>query len=311
MARESRRKRDARRFGEGRLADRLLGERWQPTAYINDEYFFFSGHLRDCISTSVLIDAENVCRYWADQSEAKGEAPWLLDRDFPTPVPPFPVMLIECQATRQYESLRPGAQWAWLITDEKKENWPPGADEPGIARLATATLFYFAGGVPTWPMAIISLKYRDDGSLAEFRSGLYGDPSLCREPDLVRSMTNALAPTMLLALSFMNCKNVSLEAIEPDREANRERRRAGMRPLVRYHTINIEPMKKVLRTEGGVEHNGLKKALHICRGHFATYSDRMFGRDLEKPVTVWKPAHVRGSLRHGVVVSDYNVSPPR
>lgn len=116
---------------------------------------------------------------------------------------------------------------------------------------------------------------------------------------------------MQAALSFMNCKNVTIDAQEPDRQINRERRKAGLKPFVRFHTINIEPMRSVLKSEGGIEENGLKRALHICRGHFATYSDRMFGRELETPVTVWRPAHVRGSAKEGLVISDYRVSGPK
>jgi hypothetical protein len=113
----------------------------------------------------------------------------------------------------------------------------------------------------------------------------------------------------LLAISFVNCRNTSLEATDPDGPINRERCKAGLKPFLRYHTINLEPMKKVLKTEGNIETEGLKKALHICRGHFATYSE-------DKPLfghftgTVWKPSHVRGSAKQGVVISDYNIKAP-
>ncbi len=68
-------------------------------------------------------------------------------------------------------------------------------------------------------------------------------------------------------------------------------------------------MKEVLRREGGSETNGLKKALHICRGHFATYSPEhpLFGKFTG---TFWKPAHVRGSQEHGIVVKDYVIKVP-
>ena len=117
-------------------------------------------------------------------------------------------------------------------------------------------------------------------------------------------------PSALMAFSLMNCKNITVQSHDPDPTINRERRKARLKPFVRYHTVNIEPMKHVLRTEGGVETNGLKKALHICRGHFATYATSMMGRTLDKPVTVWKPAHVRGSVKQGLVVSDYQVNAP-
>lgn len=107
----------------------------------------------------------------------------------------------------------------------------------------------------------------------------------------------------------MHCKNVVMEAVEPDRALNRERKKHGFKPFLRYHTIDIEPMKKVLRTEGNIEAEGLKRALHICRGHFSTYSEErpLFGRVAG---TFWIPSHTRGSIKEGMVISDYNVKVP-
>ena len=111
-------------------------------------------------------------------------------------------------------------------------------------------------------------------------------------------------------MSLASCKNTTLNAVEPDAKLNRERTRHGLKPFLRYHTINIEPMRKVLKTEGGIETNGLKKALHICRGHFARYSEDkpLFGHTSG---LVWRPAHTRGVINQGVVVSDYKVNAPK
>jgi hypothetical protein len=76
-------------------------------------------------------------------------------------------------------------------------------------------------------------------------------------------------------------------------------------PEIRYHVLDINPMKEVLRTEGNIDANGLKKALHICRGHFAHYENGLFGRG--EACTVWKPSHVRGSVEHGIVDKDYRI----
>lgn len=65
-------------------------------------------------------------------------------------------------------------------------------------------------------------------------------------------------------------------------------------------------MKKVLRTEGQSETTGLKRALHICRGHFAHYGDDkpLFGKYTG---TFWRPMHARGKVEQGVVVKDYKI----
>jgi len=114
---------------------------------------------------------------------------------------------------------------------------------------------------------------------------------------------------LLLAISFMHCKNVNVTEEAPSRNARRHWDRLGHAPLIHYRVLDIEPMRHTLRTEGRADEVGLRKALHICRGHFATYSEArpLFGH---LAGTFWKPAHVRGSLSSGAVVKDYSVPAP-
>ncbi|MCZ2154732.1 MAG: hypothetical protein LC114_12665 [Bryobacterales bacterium] len=90
----------------------------------------------------------------------------------------------------------------------------------------------------------------------------------------------ALAYPALLATSFLHCRNVSTEEHVPPAKLNKAYRRRHGLPLVRYKTLTIEPMKRILRKEGQVDVNGLPKALHICRGHFKDYraSAGLFGK---------------------------------
>jgi len=120
--------------------------------------------------------------------------------------------------------------------------------------------------------------------------------------------------TGFMALSLMSCKNVK-RVLAPEEKKSRQVRRAEERHpdravnLVRYYTLEIDPMKKVLETEGGASANGLKKAMHICRGHFATYEPErpLLGKYAGR---FWVPAHIRGSLDRGLVVKDYAVKGP-
>jgi hypothetical protein len=114
-----------------------------------------------------------------------------------------------------------------------------------------------------------------------------------------------------LAISFLHCKNVTVEDAKP--VGSRQQRRLEQRRGVRhssFKTLVIEPMRQVLRTEGQSERHGLQRALHICRGHFAHYSeDRpLFGK---YSGTFWRPAHVRGSAEIGMVGKDYKVTAPK
>lgn len=115
--------------------------------------------------------------------------------------------------------------------------------------------------------------------------------------------------TPLMAISFMHCKNVNRTDATASEGPEERWLRRQKQPSLRYHVLEIDPMKEVLRTEGCAESTGLKRALHICRGHFATYTEGkpLFGRTVG---TFWVPSHVRGSSKHGVVVKDYNVKSP-
>ena len=73
-----------------------------------------------------------------------------------------------------------------------------------------------------------------------------------------------------------------------------------------FKTLEIEPMKRILRTEGQSEKTGLRQALHICRGHFKDYSKGggLFGK---YKGLYWWESQVRGSVSEGTIVKDYSV----
>lgn len=109
-----------------------------------------------------------------------------------------------------------------------------------------------------------------------------------------------------LAISFMHCKNVTAKEQSPPQALNKKHAKKSRVPLTKYHVLNIEPMKKVLRTEGKSEQSGIRKALHICRGHFKDYRSGkgLFGKYKD---IYWWESHARGEANEGVVNKDYNV----
>ena len=106
----------------------------------------------------------------------------------------------------------------------------------------------------------------------------------------------------------MHCRNVKVvEGVPPPKLSKKHEKKSG-RPLVHYHVLKIDHMKTVLEREGKASTEGLKKALHICRGHFATYGQDgkglLFGKHAGR---YWIPMHVRGKAEQGVIVKDYDV----
>ena len=128
--------------------------------------------------------------------------------------------------------------------------------------------------------------------------------------DLMNRDTQTLLMPAWMALSFMHCKNVTTRHIEPPAKLSKAWKRKNGRPLARHYVLDIEPMRQVLQTEGNVDEVGLKQALHICRGHFKTYTpDRpLFGRTTG---TFWWPMTARGHSPAGVVSKDYRVLAPK
>ena len=113
-------------------------------------------------------------------------------------------------------------------------------------------------------------------------------------------------PIMGLALNFLHCKNVTIErekygpiTVQKDKYGKKKEFRKY------YHILSIEPMKKILESSGNAKETGIKRAFHICRGHFRTYSEtkKLFGKVAG---TFWIENHVRGSKEVGEVYKDYD-----
>lgn len=113
----------------------------------------------------------------------------------------------------------------------------------------------------------------------------------------------------LLTLSFIHCRNV--EIIEHDPTPTRQLRRQSERrqektgfPLIRFRTVQIEPIKRVLHEEGRISEVGLAQALHICRGHFKDYreGEGLFGKHHD---VYWWNDHRRGTIEQGAILKDY------
>lgn len=342
MARENRRKRDERRFGKPeRLADMAMEySRGVPDLYLKmssmksvSELEEWMDHvdeeLKEGIS-SPIINATNVAAYFCGCYQSK-EFDCL--KDTPTLRPPFSSCFIEF--TNRGFSI-PGYRdggfempdaWGWIIHQFDLDGLPfDGSTFNGEFRLtknppdqATSVVFF------NLVEAHHSIRMIDAGRLTfSLCLDCYGRPvsspvfGICfaegmpsdfRMAEIARA--TSLAGPAMLAIAFMNCKNVTLSSHHPEKTQNRERNRAGLAQFVRFHTINIEPMKSALHSEGDIESNGLKKALHICRGHFKTWTTTYMGRSLDKPVTYWTPSHVKGSAKEGVVISDYDVKAPK
>ena len=110
--------------------------------------------------------------------------------------------------------------------------------------------------------------------------------------------------TVLFAFQFANCRNVDVVEVLPTRQQRRASQRSG-EPIFSHYVLEIDA-----NTQRKVYPKGLPlpshKRLHICRGHFATYTEDapLFGKLTGR---FWVPAHVRGTVDAGVVTKDYRL----
>jgi hypothetical protein len=134
---------------------------------------------------------------------------------------------------------------------------------------------------------------------------MHPEPTLT-ERDAHLAAIHFLSLPIVFGLSLANCKNVWLVDVAPPPKVAAKAAKKYGHPLVTFKTLDITPMRRILDTEGEAQTKGLRHALHICRGHFKTFTEDapLFGTHTG---TYWWPAHVRGRPEKGMIVKDYRV----
>jgi hypothetical protein len=229
------------------------------------------------------------------------EPPWFIGHEFIEKFDRHARQIMGLIASPEYGKtdtsthIGPKARIGVLWTGSTK--WEADGPPPeGTKWIVTAELFmdydirgrYIEGPAGTWFLAIDAEGRLVGAPLMQgFMDKRFEEP--------VKSLLTWLHPA-LLAVSFLHCKNVKLVDQEcPKPLAKKYHAKTGIWPTP-YHTLEIEPLKQILRTQGGAgaNGNGLAKAMHICRGHFKDYREGrgLFGKYHQ---LVWQPSVVRGT----------------
>lgn len=129
-----------------------------------------------------------------------------------------------------------------------------------------------------------------------------GDPERFAFEDKVIAIT--IASCALRILSIINCKNIELVTNTPSKKLNKKRIKKKKLPLCSYYTLAIKPVGKKSNEQAS---QGLwNNRVHICRGHFKTYTKEkpLFGTTVGR--FWWQPS-VRGNSKEGMIVKDYKI----
>lgn len=166
-------------------------------------------------------------------------------------------------------------------------------------------LFYPQVSPPGFALAVGFTANADSYAIELF------NPHPSHVPDPPRSAVDnyyAYAAFAMLTIAFMHCRNVFLVDNVPDAKLQKARARRGKPPLVTYKTLVVNPNLTQTRREGPSMATGIELAHHICRGHFATYTEErpLFGRP-GLHGRFWVPMHVKGKRENGEVVKDYRI----
>lgn len=280
----------------------------------------------ELLSRAVVVSVDNIFSHLSGIGDDGREG--FQSSGMPSQVSPWPVMFAEWRVDQlrtddewfPYARI-PGIRMGWLVETI------PHAD--GFE--AEAMLFMLAptpGSVTQGPMLIMRMAYDQDGrpvphSLFPVTDGSKRSPVVMRvfwdawdaawqrlfDDDSTAAYTGRnLWMPVSMAIGMMHCKNVSVEdgADTRSRQQRRHDARHGIEPTT-FKTLVIDPSigRKATSGQRRPSHDPVKR-LHICRGHFSTYTE-------EKPLfgkysgTFWIPAHVRGSAEVGEVRKDYRV----
>jgi hypothetical protein len=279
-----------------------------------DNGFLFSGRRMPSaqFSSAMPISIDNVTEYLYAGTPQEVWNP----EDFPCAIPPFRKTLFVTRRPSAITTANPGGMTTnglpptWLVLvehhdgDSIRESFSFVAGER--FNQYTAIVRNPAGDLTAPVSSFVAVG--EDGLISSgdraWRHVYNFGPRVPKgkERELVIGWST-LYLSSLLAISFMNCKNTV--RVERSQRPPRIKGHNSRAPAVKFYTLEIEPMKRVLESEGDVEHNGISNALHICRGHFKDYRERgLFGRQRG---LYWWNAQVRGSAERGIVVKDYSV----
>jgi hypothetical protein len=160
-------------------------------------------------------------------------------------------------------------------------------------------------GAPCRPDFHAGILVRADGG---YLDGFMGG-SAALEESRDNGSGDHVTPLNILGfgISFMHCHGVSTAQIEAPLGKTGRRRHPGT-PSLKHYELRIGPAVRAIRREAGAEHSSLKRALHICRGHFMHYTEErpLFGKYAG---TFYCPDHVRGHVDAGRVEKEYVVRP--
>tara|TARA_R110000824_G_scaffold7695_2_gene34763 strand:+ start:4176 stop:5231 length:1056 start_codon:yes stop_codon:yes gene_type:complete len=326
-----------------RLLDKIRHDKWDIPAE-------FSSHhsdgpeaidrVRYALGRAEAIVVDSVASMYYEDMPAPGIH---MEKDCPNSTPPFPYTWVETRApsvTRigdEVTEWKGPSEWGMLFVcvdlweeDRRSENLNEilGRD---LRWLVEGTLFcgdHLGDNVSrvhvnksdrnaqvTGPLGMVSLPVDSTG---RFIDGLWSPPGTVQAYSYMNHddqgdgdwIVSLLEP-LWYGLSIGNCSNVDLVRGKQHRSVARRWKRKTGKELMVYRTIHLGGRHTRVVKDGQSGEPSHHVALHLCRGHFRTYTaDKPLGGPKGAVGTFWVPSHVRGTKDEGIIVKDYDVNAP-
>jgi hypothetical protein len=172
--------------------------------------------------------------------------------------------------------------------------------------------FFRSDPMPTVREAIDALDAACGHRTLDMRDPETNDVKSANVQQIWESEAVTLLKPLLLALSFLHCKNVERMPQPVAPKLNKKRVSRGLPPMHKHYTLNIVPMQRIIQQALDVyrgKKTDIEIALHRVRGHFKTYGPDapLLGHHIG--TWFWADA-ARGSARKGTRTKDYAVKAP-
>lgn len=189
----------------------------------------------------------------------------------------------------------------------------------GPAFIQWAMLYSFSWEDKATPL-MIEYAYHDSAGvmITQSRGGILVAPNQDKMTDEEKRQAGRELAASFLCLYFSLCllhtKNVSIKD-EPCPFSHKKKKGSAETKAkgTRFKVLDIAPLKEQVRytvkSGGGEPDSEIKRALHICRGHYRRYTEdsKLFGKHTG---IFWIPAHARGSKDIGEIKKDYRIITP-
>lgn len=294
-----------------RLYDRIMRDR------------LVSPVIKLALDGAQVILADNVARYYygdrQEEYQQSGIDSVLVSvNDLPCLAPPFPKFFIEMsfrfandvreplmtlgflfQSTQEYDKYFDQAKFMdephWIMLCDlfiaglpytSHYQWLVGLDTQGQLLKTQDGKIHFPPGGPTKRGQVVRLG----------------------EDEVISSLGKQIS-IPLMAIALMHCRNVELvDEVPPPKLSKSHEKKYGV-PLVKFKTLKVHSMRREYTDDDRESQPGIPKSLHICRGHFKDYRNGggLFGK---YEGIYWWDQHVRGDIKRGVTIKDYDVQAP-